>query len=88
MVIATTQKAKETIHSLVACGACDAREHSVSQYHAIQYPYNRQKPILRERIISEMSDPSTELRKLRRRYCSYYDKVDVLSRLIRSIKKR
>lgn len=93
MVIANTIKGEKIISSLDK--NCEIQKNDLFEYWTVQYPYNPQKPIIREKLIQELKDNKKSIQELRKEYCNYYDLKEKISpyyqflkRIIKSARKR
>ncbi len=87
MVIANTVRGEDVIGKLVQNEKCQVEKQKLSDYWSVQYPYNPQKPLVREQLIEELKNERKTLHSLRRKYCRYYDFVEVISPVILKLKK-
>lgn len=88
MVITNTDCGSQVIKQLVQKQRCHVEKQELSEYWSVQYPYNPQRPLIREQLIDELKNKDADLHKLRRRYCMYYDQVEKISRIVRLVKRR
>lgn len=87
MVIVNTLQGQASIADLSRKGICQVETQKLREYWTVQYPYNPQRPLVREKLISELRDEQTDLHSLRKKYCSYYDNAEMRSKMIASAKK-
>lgn len=53
----------------------------------MQFPYNLPRPLIREQLIAELKNDDVDLHTLRKKYCTYYDQMEKISKVIRFVKK-
>ena len=87
MVVANTRKGNEAIESLELSKACKISEQDLNEYWSVQFPYNPQRPLIREQLISELKDEKNDLHTLRKKYCEYYDQTEFIGRIVQKIKR-
>lgn len=87
MVLANTQKGQEMISLLNKENLCDIHEQNLSEYWSVQFPYNPQRPLFRETLISELKEDSIRLKDLRKKYCGGYDFYERYAKYIKLLKK-
>lgn len=87
MVIANTSFGEHIIELLKKNQLCHVEVQNLEEYWTIQYPYNPQKPLIREQLIDDLKSKEMNLHALRKKYCMYYDQVEKLSKLVIMIKK-
>lgn len=87
MVIANSLQGKKLIESLSEKRTCQVQKQELDEYWSVQYPYNQQRPLVREQLIKELKDEKTDLHSLRKKYCSYYDFVEMRCKMVAFAKK-
>ena len=87
MVIANSLVGKQTLDSLKQNQSCHINKFDLAEYWDVQYPYNQHRPLIREQLIDDLKNENTNLSTLRKKYCSYYDWSERLSKTVRLIKK-
>lgn len=87
MVIANTIQGEDLINSLEIGNSCDISKQELSEYWSVQFPYNPPRPLIREQLISELRADDIDLHTLRKKYCTYYDQMEKISKIIRLVKK-
>lgn len=87
MVIANTQRAEGIIETLKQKQTCLVDEQDLSEYWSVQHPYNQKRPQVREALIEELKDGRSDLNKLRKKYCTYYDRVEKLGGIVLAVKR-
>lgn len=87
MVIANTDEGAALIKRLKKNGVCQIKTHDLEEYWSVQYPYNPKYPLVREKLIEELRNDKVSLHSLRRKYCSYYDRVEFVYSIAAYIKK-
>ena len=81
MVLANTDLGQQVVSRLIKSGTCEGTEHPLLEYWSVQYPYNLNPSLIREVLIRGLCDDGLSLKQLRKKYCSYYDCMELLSRL-------
>lgn len=87
MVIACTDNGGILLDRLDSNGICNVQKYSLNEYWSVQYPHNHQKPIIRDKLISELKDEEMSLKCLRKKYCQVYDDLERLCKLKNTVKK-
>lgn len=87
MVIAHTDCGDKVLAELSQKQICQVKKQELSEYWSVQYPYNPQRPLIREQLIEELKNENTELHKLRKQYCAYYDQIENIGEIVRLAKK-
>ena len=86
MVIANTASGNEVINYLQG-NTCDAEKQNLSEYWSVQYPHNPHYPLVREQLIDELKSNAADLHQLRKKYCSYYDRTERISKALHKVKE-
>lgn len=87
MVIANTLVGTQLIDTLGQKQHCKVDQYDLGEYWSVQYPYNQPRPLIREQLIGELKSDKVSMHALRKKYCTYYDKSERLSKVIRVVKK-
>lgn len=87
MVITNTECGKQIVKALEDRRLCNVKQEDLSEYWSVQYPYNPQRPLIREQLIEELKDKKSDLHKLRRKYCIYYDRVEMITKRFQILKR-
>lgn len=87
MVISNTKCGEAVVKVLADKQVCRVDAQELAEYWSVQYPYNQQRPLIREQLIAELKAKKTDLHLLREKYCKYYDQTEKISRIIRLLKK-
>lgn len=87
MVIANNAYGEHVIDLLKKEMNCQVEKHELEEYWSIQYPYNKQRPLIREMLIDELKSKDIKLHSLRKKYCRYYDNVEKLGMFVRMLRK-
>lgn len=87
MVIANTDRGDRVIDEITNKQLCHMDKQELAEYWSVQYPYNTQKPLLREKLIAELKSENADLHAIRKRYCTYYDRKETLGKIARLVKK-
>ncbi len=77
MVIANTAAGCELLKHLKEEN-CIIQEQNLEEYWSVQAPYNLKQTLYREEIITALKNKDQSLRKLRKKYCRYYDLFECL----------
>lgn len=85
MVIANTACGEKVI-DILRTNTCQVERQDLSEYWSVQYPYNPQYPLVREQLIDELKSSTTDLHQLRKKYCSYYDRMEQISRIVHRLR--
>lgn len=85
MVISNSDVGESIIHILSDNG-CLAEKTSLQQYWDVQYPFNPQKPLFYNQLISDLKTEETSLKYLRKQYCNDFDKFEFFSNIYASVK--
>lgn len=85
MVITNTLEGEKLVSELK--NNCEIIQNELSEYWTVQYPYNPQRPTIREELIVQLKDNKKSFGQLRKEYCSYYDFKEKLSPYYQVIKK-
>ena len=86
MVIANTVSGDKVVNYLQG-NTCDAEKQDLSEYWSVQYPYNPPYPLVREQLIYELKSHAADLHQLRKKYCSYYDRTERMSKVLHKVKE-
>lgn len=86
MVIANTVLGDRVVEGLSINRMCQVEKQELSEYWAVQYPYNPQRFLARDQLIAELKDIETSLGLLRKKYCAYYEKREKNDKIIRFVK--
>lgn len=86
MVIANTTTGAGLVNDLYK--VCNITEQDLEEYWSVQWPYNPHRPLIREQLIEELKDEKTDLHVLRKKYCTYYDRVERIGRVVKFIVKQ
>ncbi len=87
MVIANTQKGENLLIKLKDERKCSVEKQDLIEYWHVQYPYNHNKPLCWDNLIDDLKNEGKDLHSLRKKYCSYYDKNEKLSKLLLKVKR-
>lgn len=87
MVIANSIRGNNILKEVFNSQLCHAQKQELSEYWSVQYPYNPQRPLIREQLIQELADDSTSLHTLRKKYCRYYDSKERVGKAMKLAKK-
>lgn len=87
MVIANTLQGEAAIADLSQKQICQVETQDLNEYWTVQYPYNPQRPLVRENLIKELKDGQTDLHSLRKKYCTYYDHAEMRGKMVASAKR-
>lgn len=87
MVIGNTLHGQELVENLSKKGVCQVEEQELNEYWIVQYPYNLQRPLIREQLIKELKEENVTLHSLRIKYCAYYDFAEMRGKMVDYIKK-
>ncbi len=87
MVISNTDQGTFLVNVLTQKQLCRVDKQNLAEYWSVQYPYNPQRPLIREKLIAELKDENSELHMLRKTYCAYYDRMEMFSKLLLFLKK-
>ena len=85
MVITNTTVGTGLINGLNK--TCNIAEQDLEEYWSVQWPYNPHRPLIREQLIEELKDGNIDLHELRKKYCTYYDWVERIGRVVKFIIK-
>ena len=86
MVIANTSYGNDIITFLKENSICDAENYDLKEYWTVQYPYNHKIPLVREQLITELKIDNSDLSRLRKKYCKYYDWSEKAGRIVNTIR--
>lgn len=84
MVIANTARGKALIDSVENCSV---KEFDLKEYWRIQAPYNPPKHFFYEQLIKELKDEEIKLHAIRKKYCTYYDRLEVATEFAHKLKR-
>ena len=87
MVITNSTVGEKLLKEMLHQGVLEAVEHDLKEYWTVQYPYNHLIPTVRRDVLQELKDESVPLHRLRKKYCSYYDWMEFISKIKQGIKK-
>lgn len=87
MVISNTDRGDQLVTALGESNACETERQNLMEYWTVQFPYNPKRPLIREKLITELKEENIDLHTLRKKYCRYYDQMEHISKMIRRLKK-
>lgn len=87
MVIANTSQGDDLINTMKIRNTCEVYQQDLIEYWSVQFPYNLPRPLIREQLIAELKNDDVDLHTLRKKYCTYYDQMEKISKVIRFVKK-
>lgn len=87
MVIVNTSEGEKAVYELRQEGVCNVQQCDLEEYWSIQNTTNPAKVLVREQLLSELKDLSSDIHKLRKKYCFFYDLEEFILELLTKIKR-
>jgi len=85
MIVAINERGKELTEILHKKDLCKIEEFPLEEYWKIQAPYNHNPSLSRQQLIEDLKDNKITLRKMRKKYCSYYDVRERISAVYQGV---
>ena len=87
MALSLTDRCDFALDSLKENKILQSYDGSIKDYWTIQYPYNHQRPLVREALIEDLKSQETSIKDLRKKYCKFYDQSEKINDILKFIKR-